>query len=228
MKRILTAIVPCALLALASCGESSYEVHQTYFYPMNAGGMTLYADQQTDSVRLISLDSWTLTTGDSWLKVSPTTMTVPATYSANVRITLTAEPNTTGATRLTTINVQSYDAVSMPVYQVAWLNITTPSAIYNNTGSQGTTATSKPTFPLNVPAAANDTTITFRVYQDNATLTSDAEWIVPDSTTFKAGTHNIKVRMTANSESAARTAKLTLTSAGVATDIQVSQSAKKD
>ena len=70
---------------------------------------------------------------------------------------------------------------------------------------------------------ANDTTIIFKVYQDGATLSSSAEWITPDSTSFSKGLHKIKVSYTGNNTNAKRNATLTLTSAGVSTDIIVSQ-----
>lgn len=220
MKKLIASLIPCAALALASCGDSNYELHQTFFSPLKAGGMEFFADQQSDTIHLYSLDSWTLATTASWLKVTPTSLNIPQYQSADKRLDITTDINTTGETRIALINVTSNVSPSMPVIQRYWLNITQPTAYYSNTDRE---ATKTATFPLMLKSAANDTTIVFKVYQDGATLSSSADWITPETTTFDRGTHKVKVNFTGNNTAAKRNATLTLTSAGVSTDIVVTQ-----
>lgn len=220
MKKLIASLLPCAVLALASCGDSNYELHQTFFSPLKINGMDFFADQQSDTIHLLSLDSWTLASTASWMRVTPTSMTIPQYKSADTRLDITTDINNTGSTRIAYINVTSAVSPSMPVIQRGWLNITQPMPFYTNTDKVLTT---QATFPLMLKAAANDTTIIFKVYQDGATLSSSAKWITPDSTSFSKGLHKIKVSYTGNNTNAKRNATLTLTSAGVSTDIIVSQ-----
>ena len=204
MKKLIASLLPCAALALASCGDSNYELHQTFFSPLKINGMDFFADQQSDTIHLLSLDSWTLASTASWMRVTPTSMTIPQYKSADTRLDITTDVNNTGSTRIAYINVTSNVSPSMPVIQRGWLNITQPMPFYTNTDKVLTT-------------------IIFKVYQDGATLSSSAEWITPDSTSFSKGLHKIKVSYTGNNTNAKRNATLTLTSAGVSTDIIVSQ-----
>ena len=59
MKKLFQPLALGIILLLAACAESGYETHQTYFFPQYPGGMNFYADQESDTVHLISLDSWT-------------------------------------------------------------------------------------------------------------------------------------------------------------------------
>mgnify|MGYP004491115421 CR=1 FL=1 len=220
MKKLIASLIPCAALALASCGDSNYELHQTFFSPLKANGMEFFADQQSDTIHLLSLDSWTLASTASWMQVSPTSKNIPQYQSADTRLDITTDINNTGSTRIAYINVTSNVSPSMPVIQRSWLNITQPTVFYTNADKE---LTKQATFPLMLKAAANDTTIVFKVYQDGATLSSSADWITPDSTSFKKGRHEIKVTYTGNNTNAKRNATLTLTSAGVSTDIIVTQ-----
>lgn len=230
MKKIAPlAICGIALLA-AACSESSYEVHQTYFYPQQPYGMKLYADQPSDTIRLISMDSWTISPQADWISVSPSSMDVPANDGSNTRLTVSVEPNTTGKNRRGQFHVSSYDNIGMTVNQYSWLNIIRPSASISQ-GSQPADINSDfenstATFSMNIPATVTDTTVIFRVYRDNATLTSDAEWFKPAETTFSAGRHEVDITVQPNGTTASRTATLILTSAGISTPIAVKQAGK--
>ncbi len=128
MKKILFALVPCAALLFAACGDSKFEYHQTNFWPQKPQGIRVYADQQKDTIRLQSLDSWTLTsTAPEWLTVTPTECNVQAGYSASTLLTLTMEKNATGQPRYASIDVKAYDKISMPVVQLPFLNIIQPA-----------------------------------------------------------------------------------------------------
>lgn len=225
MKKIFLTLLPCLALGLASCGDSSYEVHNTYFYPLQSSGIRVYADQQTDTIHLISLDSWTAQSSVSWMTVSPTSATASGTAFTDTRMTLTFEDNATGSIRYGAINVESYSTLGMPVFQYSWLNITRPAAVYYTTEDD---VNRKASFPMSIAAAAADTTLIFTVYQDGATLASDADWAVPGTTTFEAGTHTVPLSVAANAADSSRTATLTLTSGTVSSQITLTQAARED
>ena len=223
MKRILSlAALVAVVLTFASCGKSELEIHQTFFYPQKPGGMIFYADQTKDTIRLCSLDSWTLSSTASWLTATPTQLTVPENHTSSQMLTLTCEVNTTGETRYGAINVQSHDAIGMGVTQYSWLKITSPAAFFSR--NTAVTTTSTPIFYIDTDAAERDTSIVFTVYQNGATLSSPASWITPEETTFIAGEHTVKVHLAANTEGEKRSAALTLTSAGISTPITFTQS----
>lgn len=52
MKKITLSLLAVLALLVAACDNGSYELHQTFFYPQRPGGMVLYADQESDTVRL--------------------------------------------------------------------------------------------------------------------------------------------------------------------------------
>ena len=63
----------------------------------------------------------------------------------------------------------------------------------------------------------------FAVYADGATLSSDAAWLVPATTTFNAGKHVVAIVAQENLATQPRTAMLTLTSNGISTPITITQ-----
>ncbi len=227
MKTFRNLLMAGAVVALASCGDSTYEVHQTFFYPQIPGGMQFYADQTYDTLHVYSLDSWTAALTQDWLDVTPKSYTVAPMTNADTRLTVTTAPNTTGEVRTASLVVSSYDVISMGITQYPWLNIIFPNAIYDNgdpIGDNDPTQLSA-RFELPLRATTSDTTVVFRVYQDNATLQSDADWLTPEETTFSAGRDTVRLTVTPNQTAATRTGRLTLTSAGVSSVITVTQPA---
>lgn len=221
MKKNLFALLAAAGGLFTACGEADYEAHQTYFYPQHPGGMQLYADQTADTLHIVSLDSWTAAPSADWLSVSPTSEKIPAGYILDRRIDISATPNATGKNRAAHISVNAYgNTFTMPVLQASWLDITSPQPqIDMNTAFE----TRRPSFVMNLKAAAADTTIVFHVYQDGATLQSADTWLVPEATSFAAGRHSVKVSFQGNPSNQPRETRLTLTSAGVSTEIEMKQ-----
>lgn len=228
MKKNLQALLPCAIaLLLVSCNDSTYETHQTYFYPQAPNGMVFYADQTQDTIHVISLDSWTASisaTGD-WLSVNPTSGTVVNMQNSDTRLDVTTKVNDTGKVRIGYILVNGYDQVGMPVVQNYWHNITQPSAV--NTSSTVITDPTerKVAFPMSLKATSADTSVVFTVYAD-AQLASEETWIKPETTSFTPGKHKVKVSVGNNATGEARTGKLILTSSGISTPILFNQEAK--
>ena len=220
-----------------SCTESEYEFHQTYFSPQVAGGKVLYADQTTDSTRVISYDPWTATTvfasgTDAWFTISPSEcyFTAGEQY-ASTRVTITTTPNTSQKIRSGHIVVRSFDTVGMPVKQTTWLNIIRPFGETKNYDSEGILLPEEDrtmTFSGTTIATANQFEIEFTVYADGATLTADADWLKPATSTFAAGRHTVSVVAEANAEVTERTAQLILTSNGISTPITITQAKAND
>lgn len=236
MKIRTLLIAAAAALALTSCSEATNEYHSTQFYPVTTDGIVAYADQTTDSTRVISYDSWTLNNTADWFDVSiqggsknNISVTIPAGYVASTRLDLTFQPNTTGKVRQSQLAaISAYDkigTVSTPVTQHPYLNISYP-APYKETSSATT-----PTFSLNLSSSKSayplTTYTTFTVYSSDATLTSSADWITPEKTSgFTASVkQKINITVQANTTGQARTATLTLTSNGISSVITVNQPA---
>ncbi|MBQ7635207.1 MAG: BACON domain-containing protein [Bacteroidaceae bacterium] len=239
MKKILIPVL--ALSACLSACNSENEFHQTSF---DAGNITMYADQVRDSVLLYYTDNWTATLGDaSWLtllrveknnqgetlseeKVATLSGTMPSdALMMSTPLYFTAEPNTSGFTRTTSINVSSHQNASIAVLQLPVLNITYP---YYRFKRDTEISTANLEYVAEFAAGATEGYVIFTTYRDGATLTSDQPWCVPQETAFTAGTDTVTIAMQPNTEGTQRTAILTLTSAGVSTDITFRQAAKTE
>jgi hypothetical protein len=231
MKKIFFLATFVAAL-FTSCSESEYEFHQTYFTPQEPNGKLLYADQVTDSTRLISYDPWTASTvfnsgTDAWFTITPTSCQFTAGEQfASMRIDIQGSVNNTGKIRSGHIVVKSYDTIGMLVKQTTWLNIVRPFGSVETQDAAGNVIPEeerKMVFSASTFATENQFDIEFTVYADNATLTSDAEWLVPTATTFEAGTHKVAVVAKENLATEPRTANLILTSNGISTPITITQ-----
>lgn len=229
IKSLLTAAA--VALAFASCdNDNTNEYHSTYFFPMQNLGIETYADQTVDSVRVISFDSWTLTHDCDWYQVSsngkqaPLSIRVPAGYQSSDRLDFQIQPNTTGKVRNDLVEVvSSFDkigTVAQMLIQYPYLNIlnprTTDKTNYDFTmivsGAGTTSSSSKPN-------------VSFIVYSEDATLSSNVSWLTPDKTEgfAKDNKQNVSLTIEKNETEQTREAVLTLTSNGVSTPIHIKQ-----
>lgn len=233
MKKLSAFLLPVAALCLMACSESEYEVHQTYFYPQNVSGMLFYADQESDTIRLVSYDSWTAKTSVDWLAVSPTQLTIPSGTGAVKRLDITATPNTTGKNREGQIQVDSYFTIGMYVRQASWLNIHYPSGnpVSSTQPDDRTTGVHhedvQMDFSMKLKADTTSAEIDFTVYKDGALLRSSEPWLTTPELMLTAGRHKVKLGVEKNESAEERSATLTLTSNGVSTPIRVIQSGAK-
>lgn len=227
-----SAFLPLAavVMALTACSEATYENHMTMFYPQEPSGRTIYADQTVDSTSVISYDDWTAQVEGDWLTISPTSWKVGSTESAQVRIDIAMQPNTTGQNRSGRILVDGYDKIGLTLYQTKWLNILAPSGSIIE-GSEDDITDNEMNFSTIMSPAGGTYTVSFRIYSDGATLTSEADWITvtsPSTGSYKAGLHNVIVSIAENTGDAVRNGQLTLTSAGISTPITFTQLANQD
>ena len=211
------------VLSLAACTEGSYEHHASYFYPQRPDGQLLYADQTMDTTLIYSLDSWQATKEGDWFSITPESFEVRPGVSIFTKMTFTTTPNTTGKGRTGLVTIHAYHTISQSLYQTPWLNITYPFAQYTK-GEDHTFATRKATFRMALLSSATSSQVRFTTYAENATLTSNAEWVTPEKTIFLApNNYEVKLTIQPNKSKDPRTAQLTLTSAGISTPIIVEQ-----
>ena len=221
MKPLLPLLA--LVLALAACTEGSYEHHASYFYPQRPDGQLLYADQTMDTTLIYSLDSWQATKEGDWFSITPESFEVKPGVSIFNKMTFTTTPNTTGKGRTGLVTIHAYHTISQSLYQTPWLNITYPFAQYTK-GEYHTFATRKATFRMALLSSATSSQVRFTTYAENATLTSNAEWVTPEKTIFLApNNYEVKLTIQSNKSKDPRTAQLTLTSAGISTPIIVEQ-----
>lgn len=228
MKKKSLILLSAIALTLGSCGDSEFEVHQTFFWPQMPGGMTFYADQMEDTTHLYSLDSWKATPSTpDWLSCSPDYLEVTPGTSLSTTMTISTTVNTTGKVRSGVIQVQSHDAVGMPVTQYAWHNVLRPEGKIPNDATRSDLTEMRADFTMELRPTVADTSIVFRTYRAGATLTTDAPWItLRKESTPLSGRDTIPFNLQPNTTGADRTGTITLSSAGVSTPIKVVQKAQ--
>lgn len=221
MKKSYFALLAFLMLFVVSCDEADYEVHQTFFYPQKPYGLQLYADQTADTINVYSIDPWTSSLTGDWFTVSPTV----SDKWFNTHIDITTSVNTTGKNRQGMFNVHAHETIGLLVMQNTWLNIMDPSPRVDNTVPF---EDRRAVFECRVDDDAYSPEVSFYVYQDDAQLTSQAEWLKPETITFAKGYHTVKVNVETNPEEQERTGTLTLTSAGITSVITIVQDKQVD
>ncbi len=223
MKHLLT--LTAAALLLAACNNSEDEYHQLYFYPQTVGGMELFADQTTDSITFVSTDDWTAHVTGDWFSINPTELKIPTNYlMLSQQIHILTTPNTTGNIRQGSLQVDSYDKLGMPIKQFPWLNIQYPVPTFKSE-AEIPTDLERIEFKLTVPATMEYIPLIFTTYAEQATLTTDAEWLTLPDTIFSPGTHSFQPAIPANKTKDMRTATLKLRSGELENEIHITQSA---
>lgn len=234
MHRLLLLPTLIGLLLLGSCNsDSETNFHRLALSPTHYGEIRWYADQTTDTLRLVSTDSWHLdlayrTPADSTrLLFAPRRFDLPAATPTGQTLPLIVRlaPNTLGRTLAGTLTLTAATPVLRPIevrfFQFPHHNVDYPTAQYDD-------ATESTVFAENYRAADTTAYLRFTLYdRDTPThsLTSDASWlVVPDSLAQPGpGRHQVKLAMRPNLNLPARTAHLSLTAGGVTTRISYTQ-----
>ncbi len=229
----LKHIAPLLLVVLgfSACSEASQDFHFTYFTP--TGNKVFYADQQTDTVHLVSTDPWTASSSASWFTFTPNSGKPSGSQvSSDTRLNFTFDANTTGSIRFAVINVNSENSIALPVYQLPWLRVSRPEPTYLNDNNVQVNAleASQMICRLNVLAASQSDSVKVYNYQPGARLTVTGNgWIAALDTTFSStGMHVVKLSYQPNTTAQEREAKLTFTSAGVSQEIVLVQGKKSE
>ncbi len=234
MKKTLLLLLSVALLAACDKENSNHTIF--FSYPAGAYGVA-YADQETDSVVIVTFDSYQASTDVDWITIDPDLeyMKIQNSYwyMWEIPIPLTFDANTTGETRMGIISIHNFGdgwdrTVQTLFLQMGWLNITHPAPTY-----QYYTVQNSDTIPANYPMTATfeltDTatqvrdSLTFIAY-DDWTVTCKSDFVKLENATGSAGECKVDITLVdANETAAERTAELILTSRGVSSTIKLTQ-----
>lgn len=215
-----------AVLGLAACTEASQDFHFTYFTP--TGTKVFYADQQEDTIHLVSTDPWTASSSASWFTFTPTSgQPTGSQVSSDTRLGFAFDANTTGSVRSAVINVNTENAIALPVYQLPWLRVSRPEPLFLNADNYQVSAIEATQMRCNLSVLSVSQTDSVRVYnyQPGARLTTaGSSWFDAIDTTFTStGMHVVKLNYQANTTAQEREVKLIFTSAGISQEIVVTQ-----
>lgn len=229
----MAAMVLCTLGSLFSCFGNGSEQHGTNIYPMDDGNIVeMYADETVDSFFVVSYDSWEATPYATdgaaiWFSISPNNMNIPEGYYGQRAVVVRTEANHSGISRTGYVKMTTtYEnqQLMLPVYQYAWLDITTPQPSFTSNKLQE----AKAVFATTLNTTATSALIAFSVHAP-ATLTSDATWLtIPESqTSFVPGKYAVQMNVEPNNTADDRVAHVTLTSLGISNEVTYTQKGKK-
>ncbi len=241
----------CALAAftMSACDNGSNNNNHYISVPTPEG--VVYADQQTDTLTVQSTDSWTATVEDEdyskdWFSPKEFSTTVPSGKIAYSRYGFNILVNTTGGMRKSYFVIKSNGkTLRKTLVQVPWLNITNPGMEIRR--KDGTVTSLYDTehfrelqayFYFTIAAKGGSDNLKMKLYAPSAEISTSDEWInLQDSESkyVKSITVNhptkatsyevtIPINVTANSTSAKRQGKITITtSSGITQEVSVIQ-----
>lgn len=230
MKKLsfIALILMGAVSLLSSCSDNEDSYHALSITSESTASdyALIYADQQSDELKVLSTDSWTATSYAAWTAFGANgqyVLTQSATYkfgndsTYSTRIIFT--PNTTDSTRIGVIRVVSNKhTVGLPIYQTSYLNITSITPVFTDPSTHNGAQFSLTTLPEDT-----STSISFRIFQP-ATLSSSQSWVTIPVTQFLQGKNTAEITLEPNTTGQSRTAIISITSeCGVKTDITLTQ-----
>ncbi|MGM9694864.1 MAG: BACON domain-containing protein [Alloprevotella sp.] len=235
------SILPVFLTALSclglitSCGTEQEEFHtlQTGFAD---GRNFAYADEVEAGFVVISTDSWELTRDAGWVTLNynrqdmdKVQVTVPAGYMRRDTVVIKMQPNATPDTLKCTISCQSAMSGGFAqrlFFHLPHLNISNPTLRKYPVEGYYCVA--------DIPASGLEVDetvpyIEFTPYAEDATLSSDADWIVPSATSdFESGkTVRIPLTIGKNTTGELRRGVVRVTSNGITTSVLFRQEAEE-
>ena len=225
-------------ICIACLCTACYDGDDSFHYLSIPTKSVVYADQTTDTLNIISSDSWTASQKANWLSMEYDKYENKSASGASKMVPLILQPNTTGQVRGTYIKVTSNKkSLSRSKVQVYWMNIIRPQAQYTGeTHNAGAWTMSdniselKASFNHTDSISVERDSIMFFLYDKSATVQSDADWITLENTEFTRPAGDIVrlkkayYKLSRNTTNANRTATLTITSSnGVSTPITITQ-----
>ena len=225
MKKLFLGLLITAL-ALTSCDNGSdYSYEELGIYPVVEGPYVVYPDQEVDSFTLVSSRSWKATVEGEWIILDPA-YSYRQTASQEIKTLVCPiyfNTNTTGDVRIGYLKVDGNKRrVGRMYMQTYWLNITLPQVTF----ASGTTTEDYKgaNFQLNATKDEVTKNIEFNIYAEQATLTTEADWVTLPQNKFESGNHKLEITLEPNTTGAERKAVLRLsTSNGISTDIVLTQ-----
>ena len=244
-----TLLLASSAFVFSSCdSDGSNEVH---FLQVLKPTNVAYADQETDSLSILSTNSWSYYTADTWISPkeirqsvnSYRTYTYPSSFSAN----------NTGTPRLATMTIDSdgknIKKISKVYMQTSWLNIVRPQVVLTPADNTITTLYDiehlnelKANFVSRFTSAAAGDSIQIKLNASFADFYTDNSWIELDGETTGSinnsvrvlkstnsdGISTIRFAVEANTSSDRRNGKIiVVTSNGITQEILVYQEGKK-
>jgi hypothetical protein len=233
MKKIHLFLLAFAGITFSSCLEDKNELHFFAMPVPNGPEAKLYADQERDSMVIVSTDSWVLTPqkGD-WMDFSQTSLDIKPGYQATTVIDLAFPANDTGENRSVEAWVKADGRSYMKKFtQVSYMNIQRPDM----TLTPGEEAPEYPEFELTDSSYVTKDSIIFISYAKKIEIASNAEWLVPERTvierqqdTKQPRKYTVLLALEPNNTQEKREAELVLsTSNNCLTVIKVHQLPKK-
>ncbi len=205
---------------MMSCGDSHESFDVLAIYPVLADYHVIYADQTEDSIQILSSQDWTASLTASWISMDAFDMIgkISSQKDGYWPLAVYFSENATGELRYGALQVNSNGKTAgHPFVQTYWLNIQQPEATYTDDNY------TKVAFIETISKSDTQAPIAFTLYS-NGTLSSDAAWATPDSTSFEAGYTETNVTCEENETGSLRTANLTLKSGtGISTVIKLIQ-----
>ncbi|MFA6819267.1 MAG: hypothetical protein WCR53_01805 [Bacteroidaceae bacterium] len=235
MKKIHILVAAIALLGFASCDNGNGLTNDVLgIYPLSTGPSVTYADQTVDSFTIVSTKSWNTSVTANWTTLNPlyVSRNQDATSIKYTTCPIYFAINTTGQIRTSTLIASNGEhSVGRTYLQAYWLNITKPSVAFTSSQtSDDATSTAQydgAYFTLQVPKDSVKSSINFEIFASSATLTTDADWIMPKQQQCQKGTHSIALSFSPNNTNAERKAIYTLTTSnGISNIITIVQKAK--
>ncbi len=225
-----TLLLLGCMFALSSCDDDDpdYHVVGVTSTTVTTSPVMYYADQQSDSLKITTTDSWTADTDCDWITFRQTgssTHSGTAEYSYGNVYTFTEAitilPNTTGETRYTTVKVSANDrTIGLYLTQADYLNITNPAK--SATGL----LSSDGDFVKSVEGSDTETPIGFYLYA-TATLQTSTSWITVPGDTYGLGSNTATLTLQSNTTGSERTGTVTVvSSSGPTTNITIKQAAQ--
>lgn len=235
MKMKTKLLAACAFLGgmfMASCGEQDH--HELWIAYPSQGYSILFADQRVDSISFVTFDSWKINPREEWIKVNGQSYGT-INHSNEKRYWITSElefaQNTTGHSRIGTVDVQSYDYQVGAMYlQFGYLDITHPSPKAEKFYSD-TTIPDSVSFCLTADSTLTPVdSLSFYAhdgweiaYKEGA----ETEWLTVGKTRGRDGKNSVELKFQENPDTASRHTILLLTSGRVTNEIKVVQPGKK-
>ena len=222
LKPMIGALLIAASAVFTAC-DTKNEYHNLSFIPnTNQGIQMLFADQEKDTILFYSTDSWTASNVGEWFTLEKRSQDFKQGTEYIFQLPIKVEPNRTGKSRNGLITVSTDNQISLPLIQVAWLNIVSPTPVLDVNTEDITVAK----FTQYFHATASKATLKFITYKDGAKLTTTDAWLSVPDTLLPAGLHEIAVEAALNPENVERQGRITLTSNGITNSITCIQDGK--
>ncbi|MCR5819578.1 MAG: hypothetical protein K6F94_01310 [Bacteroidaceae bacterium] len=222
-KKILIPLAILAVFSMHSCIKEN-EYHRSLIYYPYAGRALVYADQPTDSIYFASTESWLLLSSQTWCTIPSGRQSLDNPYAntlVDAVVTLSFEPNTTGAWRSVDVTVRADEySVASRYYQSPFHELIRPGVSNDEQG-----------FPSEINLLTDSahvlTDSLHFVTHANWTLSAkDGTWLTPESTSGEQGDNKVMISLTPNTSTTDRTDTLLLMSSGVTTPIAIRQLGK--